>query len=233
MIIDILFIFTIYVNVNLLWKYLSFFTSNWINISLLLVSILESILYFITTFLVAHIFNHVGWNSFTELMIWKIRLWQVEYTINSFIKHHHPPISYVMFIYKRTLQYVFNINPLYGEVFIVYLATNFPINVLFVMDLIFGVGGELFRLIATFVIISQILIIFLFHFLTANRNSQLNSQSKQILKLPFHHKFNSNNKFRLNLFIQTFHSKRKYGITYGRFGLITLFAFSKVCHTIH
>ena len=231
-IIDILSIIIICVHFNLLWKYRSFFTSNFFNLPLLMISILASILYHITTFLIVHSFVFVCLNAFAEVMIWKIRLWQVEYTIDSFLKRQYPPITYVMFIYKKTMQYIFDINPIYGEVFIVYLATNLPISALFVIDIILGVGGLFFRVIVTFMIISQILDIFLIHFLIANRNSQLNFHSKQIQSLPFHYNFNPNIKFRLNLFIQTFHTKKKYGITYGRFGLITLFAFSKVCHTI-
>ena len=232
MIKDIVSIITICVNANLLWKYRTFFASSLINISLLMISILGTILYHITTFLIAHSFIHIGWNAFTEVVIWKVRLWQVEYTIDSFLKRQYPPITYVMFIYKKTIQYIFDINPIYGETFLVYLVINLPINALFVMNLILGVGSLFFRVTSTLVILSQILAIFLIHFLTANRNSQLNLQIKQIQNLPFHYNFNPNIKFRLNLFIQAFHSKRKYGITYGRFGLITLFAFSKVCHTI-
>ena len=232
MIIDILVIISFCVHVIFLWKYRKFFTSNWINMSLLMISILASLLFYITTFLMVHSFIYICLNGFTEVVIWKVRLWQVEYTIDSFLKRQYPPITYVMFIYKKTIQYIFNINPIYGEVFLVYLITNLPVNALFVMDLILGVGSLFFRVIAAIVINTQILVIFLIHILIANRNSQLNFQSKLILKLPFHYRFYPNIKFRLNLFIQAFHSKRKYGITYGRFGLVTLFAFSKVCHPI-
>ena len=224
---------TICIHFKLLWKYREFFTSNWINMSLLMISIIGSLEFYIATFLMGHSLIYICLNAFSEVMIWKVRLWQVDYTIDSFLKSQNPSISYVMFIYKKTIQYIFNINPIYGEAFLVYLVINLPISALFAMDLILGVGSLIFRVISTTLLISQFLVIFIIHFLIANRNSQLSHQSRRILILPFHHKFSPSIKNRLNLFIQTFHSNAKYGITYGRFGLITLFAFSKVFQSIH
>ena len=211
-----------------LLNYRKYFLSNFTNILLLFVSLICCSLYFITTMLIAHSFMIVGVSGVTEIKIWKIRLWQAEYTINSFRYRRYPTIRYVMYIYRRTVQYILEINPIFGKTFLVYLLINLPINALFVMNIILGVGSDVFRFATTFIVISQILFIFLVHFLIANRNEKLNNESKQIFNLSFHYRFKPYTFNRLNLYIQTFHTEQQYGITYGNFGTISLFTFTKV-----
>ena len=78
----------------------------------------------------------------------------------------------------------------------------------------------------------QFICIFGIHILVANLNKKIHRPSKQIIHLNLHDQFlrSKNNiliKLKLNSFIIVFHTRKKYGVTYGKnLGLITLKTFS-------
>ena len=206
----------------------AFFTTSWLNFSLMFVSVMAMLLCNICVMLMCHSICYIGTSGFVETMICNIRLWQLKQTIASFGKNSYPSILYVMYAYRKTIQYSLEVNPLFGEAFMVYVVINFPTNAMLVMNIIMGVGDQLFRLGILIVAVSQTLQIFLIHYLIANQNIEMNSYSKKIFSLSFHRQFRKPTSIRLNLFIQAFYTNKMYGITYGKFGLISLSTFSKV-----
>ena len=77
----------------------------------------------------------------------------------------------------------------------------------------------------------QFLGIFILHILVVNTNGKLFRPVKRIIHLSLHDrklaKF-SRTKMKIHNYIMAFHTKKKYGISYASFGLITMASFVKV-----
>lgn len=131
--------------------------------------------------------------------------------------------------YIRTLIFILKVNRYYRDIFLMFLLANFPANVMVVIKLL----GE-FNIITFLVLLiffsEQAGAIILLHLAIATFNAQHNNTCKQMISqfVPYHNRVPSRYNFKLNMFIQAYYTKKKYGITYGRFGLISLLTFTKV-----
>ena len=210
----------------------TFFTTNLLQFSLLFVSVMAMMFCNICVMLMCHSIFYVGTNGFIEMLICNIRLWQLKKTIKNYYRHNYPSILYVMIAYRKTILYAIEVNSLYGEAFLVFVVINFPTSAILVMNIIMGLGHRLFRLGIVFTASSQAMHMFIMHCIIAHQNTEMNSYSKQILTSTFSRQFRIRTKIHLNLFIQTFYTRKMYGITYGKFGLISLLKFLKVSNSI-
>ena len=130
-------------------------------------------------------------------------------------------------VYIKSLVNIHHSNNYYGNIFLIFLAAHYPTNIVLVLEIFSSINPTL-KSILFLIFIVQVAVIFALHFCIATYNSRL-----QITK--FYIQFLSEKKFsgsranlKINLFIQTFYTKKHYGFTYGALGIVSLFSFTKV-----
>lgn len=210
------------------WTNRNYFFSSWSYLFQLFHAFLSMLMLTVAFVEVFHFLIWNNWLLFFEILISSVRLWQVNYTIVNYRLHRFPTIRYLLFVYIKSIQYIFNINPYLSEAFLVYNIVNAPISALFVMNILFSVGGKFYRFAITVVVFTQFIVCFQIHYFIAKINHRIKRQCIDIIPFSLHRKYSLNTSIRLNLFIQRFHTKNAYGFTYGKFGLITMFALVKV-----
>lgn len=131
----------------------------------------------------------------------------------------------------RTFEMVFIMNQTFGKIFLAFILVNCPINAYLVMVIMLGkASGFVAFVIITFGI-QQVVGIFLIHLGVAYFTKQIHHSGKLLIHLIVEnqHKVGDfRTKFILGRAIHRIHTKRRYGITYGGFGLITLKTFVQV-----
>ena len=197
------------------------------NLSILVESHISMAFFSVIVYLSSYIFQIVGISVVSEIIIWNIHLWQLQYSVDFYCKSKIRTISVksLMEQYQSTLQYIFDINPIFSKGLFSVLIVSLPVNCFFVLDLITGNETFIFRVTILTFSFQQWISIFLIHFAVANQNTKFLKITKQMMTIPFHNQIKFRTKITLNLFIQTFYTKKTYGITYWIFGLVSLFAF--------
>ena len=142
-------------------------------------------------------------------------------------------ISYKLFIhsfiYELRLMAIWNTS--FSNALLVFLIINSPLNGSFVVIILkSGINSTVSILLLMFVI-QQFICIFGIHILVASLNEIIHQPVKRMIYL-FIHDRKIEKKIRLKLIIHNyicaFHTKKRYGVTYGSFGLISMFSFAKV-----
>lgn len=129
----------------------------------------------------------------------------------------------------HTLLIILRVNRLFSKVLVLFMLINCPMNCLLVCSLIVGrIPGEKIVFVGP-VSMEGFVFIFGIHMMTASVNKKIHSPSKQFIRLNLYNKF-CKLKYRVKLdnFIHTFHTRRRYGFTYYLIGLISMFTFVKV-----
>ena len=167
----------------------------------------------------------------SEMLVWHIRLWQLQHQIECYKKRVTacPKILYIARSFKKLAIYIFKIAPMFGNLFLVYIAASMPFNGFFTIDILIGKKDRFAMNLFKYAFLAQqIFGLLIVHFTIATNNSKLSKSIYQIMQIPFHHQISKMKKIRLNLFIEDFYTNSKIGVRYGMLGLITLFAFTKV-----
>ena len=138
-------------------------------------------------------------------------------------------------VYIKTLLYILANNIYIGHLFLILLVFNFPINC-YILIRMKNSSNMWVTTFIGFFFIEQVVVIFGIHWLIASLNSEFNKNIKFAISRFVPNsclitKFSCANfilNLKISLFIQNYRSTSKYGFTYGRFGLISLMAFTKV-----
>ena len=132
-------------------------------------------------------------------------------------------------IYIKTLIYIMKANKYISKIFLAFLIVNLPINC-YLYFLLMSANTVIVMIAIILVLIEQVFVILVIHWILASFNTQFDKNilnlTKQFFQNNFPLKFSFN--LKMSLFIQTFHTKKKYGFTYGKFGIISMLAFTKV-----
>ena len=136
-------------------------------------------------------------------------------------------------VYIKTLISMLKFNEYLSQIFLVFLIVNMPINC-YLNFLLMSSNNIMVIIILIFVITEQVIVILCIHLALASLNSQFD---KNILHLTMQFiQHNSFIKFQLNLkmslFIQAFLTRKKYGLSYSKIGIISMMAFTKVILSI-
>ena len=142
--------------------------------------------------------------------------------LNLFIRAH-----------TQTLITIIHGNQFFGILLLSFIIIYIPINSYMIIRLVMAQFNPIQTFVFSNVIIFQYLFIFGFHLVAASYTSRIH----KCRKLLFHWSAklgNENNgimsigsKIRLLNYTIKFHCKRRYGILYGRYGLMTLMSFVK------
>ena len=133
----------------------------------------------------------------------------------------------------RTFELIFIGNDIFGRLLVAFLVVNIPISAYVIVLLSLGLapttrsaillsafpGHELFGCVVI-------------HWFAAKVTARLHSSSKMFLNLMSnnaHRVGNLRARIKLSLTIDRLHTKHRYGVTYGAFGLVSMASFGKVC----
>lgn len=121
-------------------------------------------------------------------------------------------------------------NRFVGKLWYAFLLINYPISCFVIVQVMFLPMSPLLAYGNMMMFAYQLLFILTFHLCIVIINRRVTKPNKTLIHLALNRErqINRVNKMRLSLYLQTFHAKRKYGITYYKFGLVSLGSFTKV-----
>lgn len=210
------------------WNHLYYFVSSPYHFLQIIQAYLTCLAIFTSTLIMFHCFSHFATIAMVEILIYRIRIWQIDYSISAYNQMELPSIRRIMSTYRLILLQICGINPLVGKIFLAFLAVTVPASACFLILIISKDINPFYRAILAVICAHEFICIFGIHFEFARRNSQLYRVCKRILSTPFHHRMSLRTRIKVNLFTQTMFGKRRYGITYWKFGLISMMSFTKV-----
>ncbi len=134
--------------------------------------------------------------------------------------------------YITTLRMITQMNGFFGKSFFAFLAATIPLNCLLVSSLIFSHGVPPFAALFVVTIALQESACHLFiHLLVAHLNKRIQAPVQAFLRVHYQKgKFLHTTKQKLKCahFIDAFWCRKAYGLTYYKFGKISMFSFFKV-----
>lgn len=159
----------------------------------------------------------------------KINLWQLKHTVTSQNGFDlRAKLLWYRKVFIKTLLYMLVNNRHMGTLFFVFLIVNFPVNCYFLLQMK-NSTNVLVQIIILLLFIEQVFVIFGIHGLIASLNSQFSKNLKYfVCELTTNNGLKLKSNLKINLFVQTFQTRKKYGFTYAKFGLISMLAFTKV-----
>lgn len=132
---------------------------------------------------------------------------------------------------KQLLQLIKNTDQTYGMMMSIFLLINYPTNAYLIMIFFIKKISIMNKIIFITIIIYQFSFIFLFHLIATRYAYHIHRPVKYIIIDYFSQSPISlllNNRLKISLWIEKFHTKKFYGITYGGIEVITLKTFFKV-----
>lgn len=172
------------------------------------------------------------WTLMPEMLVWQMQLWQVNYAILSYTRQRYraPTLLHLMSIHRKILLFISSINPYLSKVFVVLLSANIPNSCLLLTIAIFNRINFYFQLIVTLICVLLFTNIFVAHLVFAKLNTRLAETAKRFVSIPVYRSMAPRTRIKLAFFIDSTYTKRRHGITYWKFGLISMASFSKVTY---
>ncbi|XP_075675676.1 uncharacterized protein LOC113790889 [Dermatophagoides pteronyssinus] len=136
-------------------------------------------------------------------------------------------------IRNRTIQMLLltkSIDGTYGVLMFLFILTNGPINAYLTMIISIRTISFAERLLQQATIINQWSYIFVFHYIAIRFGHYLHLPSKYLINHYYKYsylncKINFRNRLQFSDWLEKFHTKQRYGLTYGRTNLITMTTF--------
>lgn len=134
--------------------------------------------------------------------------------------------------FHQTLKHLFQCNKVYGSALVAFLIVNCPINAYLSMSALTGKIPHIHLLLVGPFLLQQVICLFAFHFVVAFYSKRLHQPVKNVIHAYIHYLKQKKIllfRFRLAHYIEAFHNKNRYGMTYGNYGLVTFGGITKVC----
>ena len=134
-------------------------------------------------------------------------------------------------LHTVTVVDTFSVNGACGPLFLLILLIYGPFNGYLVLSLLFHSLDALMRAFVTPFMSGQVLAILVFHYALALYSNKIHAHSKLLLSgfvKRMHMKRTSRLHLQLSLYIERFLTRKRYGICYGKVGLIPASSFAKV-----
>lgn len=183
----------------------------------------------INTIILLQSYILLGVMGFIFILVWKIKLFQVNRILNSTMCLPKKLLFFRWLYIKNIVHCLIN-HVFFGEMFLATVVINYPLNLAIVMHLILHESIFSFKILMTLVMGEQVLSIVGVHIASAFFNGKQLIAAKDMMTMfiTTKHRFRTQTKIKQNLFVETFYTKKEYGMTYGKFGLISMFSFLKV-----
>ena len=131
--------------------------------------------------------------------------------------------------YRQSMATVLSIVAYYNGQWIAWLAINLPLNCYLLGSILFSVDFNR-HWISLWILfmIQQWLVIFGVHLLNARFNDTLVSPNRALFHIATVGRRPLRITLQLALHLEAFHTRNRYGVCYGKIGLISMFSFLKV-----
>lgn len=131
----------------------------------------------------------------------------------------------------------FGLGVIYSKALLIFLAINIPFNCYQLIFLSFRTNNWIIRYFYGSIWFQQVICIFGIHLMFAICNGSFQRPSKQFISLlainnQKLYEIDLARQIKINNFGQTFHTKNKYGLTYGNVELVSMMKFVTVNNTI-
>lgn len=159
-----------------------------------------------------------------------MQLWQLGYAIRSFTRRRYrsPNISTIVNTYNKIILYISGMNLPIGKVYLAFTVVNIPNTCIALKISLFDKIDPVYEFVLLSIVAYMFSCMFGIQYIFALRNSEFEFQGKQLATIPVYHKMSIRHKLKLALLIDTHYTKRKYGMTYWKFGRISMLSFTKV-----
>lgn len=145
------------------------------------------------------------------------------------LKHPIYLLRYCRRKYIRTMCHFLSIQPIYSLMLLLFIVFTIFLNVCFITLLIKTESARTNHLAMMFITFLQYFVMIYLHFEAVKLSQRLSAPLQWFIKKNLTIKqCRSRDRIRIALFIDTYHIKKKYGFTYGPFGLVSMDAFIKV-----
>lgn len=202
----------------------NFFTDNWGNILLILQSQILLVSLTLSVIFMEHSYMILVSSAYMSISSFRINLW-----IQNYILQLNHSVAARFLVYRKAyIKSFLNLikgGKYYGKIFVAFLAVQFPFSCVFILNL-FKLKDSISYSIT--MVLEQLLVTVAVHYWFAKNNSRLSI--KKMMSQSIHNwvPLGTRSHIKMNLFIQTFHTRNPYGFTYGTLGLISMFTFFKV-----
>ena len=133
----------------------------------------------------------------------------------------------------NTFRFTFIINSLIGRFLLAFLIFHIPISAHVIVMLALGMSPNTRTTVILFAfLIHGFLCSIIIHFVIAKLSGKINTSSKKLHNLMVANAYRVGNfraRIKLGLTIARINTKRRFGITYSPFGLVSMASFTKVC----
>lgn len=169
--------------------------------------------------------------GYLNMCIAQIRFGQIELYINSihlsrFNRFH---LRTFLQLKVQTLRYLLDSNRIYGRALFFYLIISSPSNAAFIMLLTYVPLATPIKLVFCILILAQLAVVFLVHFVCALLTVKLHKPAKRMMAFYLSSRQLPDliSRWKLAVYIEQFHSTKPYALQYGRFGNISFASFGK------
>ena len=186
------------------------------------------LLFQIHVYIFAHCFIMIGLLLLIYVLVLIVKLNQ----LNEYIDSKAFPLPKLLCFMKLHTQAVLEIiviNGKFSTILFLYLLSSVPSNLVNVGSLIL-VNVQNRQLLPFFgQLAQQFLHIILFHLICSSLTTKIHQNSKRLIHFKTNYKFKSfHSEWKLMLYIEKFHTKKRYGLSYHNLGLISMHSFLKV-----
>ena len=174
--------------------------------------------------------------SLSFLIIFYINVWQTEQLLNK--SYHRLSFSSILNIYRQLKRFqkynthnlkLISISGIYSTGIIMYLLIFIPINCYLVIFIMLNETTAFNKFTIASLIIPQMICLFGFHLVFAICNRFFQKSSTEFIQLlPKLSRKNLSLFIKLSNYGQAFHTRNKYGFTYGKLELISIREFMMV-----
>ena len=202
-----------------------FFLNNWWNILLIVQSQFLMGVLTLSSIIAFHVHTIIFSLAVVPIQSFHINHWFQIKLLEQ--KCSSARFSYYRRIYIKSLVNLTKNNLFFGKLFLIYLAVTFP-YICITLIKIMKVNDIKIKTNNVFVAFEQMFVILVIHYLLVNCNSRLS-----IKKLIYQYnssraKLTTRSNLKMNIFIQTYHTKNPYGFTYGILSVVSMFSLVKV-----
>lgn len=132
-------------------------------------------------------------------------------------------------VHQKTVLFLFLFQKIGGDVLFSFIATNLLVNSTVWVTIFMGIFPYVLRLFYLSFVIGQVMCLFLLHYMGALYVRKIHSPIKTVMTINMKtKKMSLYDRIRIHNNVQKFHNKKQYGVTYGSFGIVNMWSFSKV-----
>lgn len=175
--------------------------------------------------------------SYVSKMVFEINTWNANCVIKK-TQRYIENIARQLLVYRliniRNIVRILKYNRYLSGIFVLFLVESVPFNCLIIIKFFYSKSLTV-RIFTLVVFFEQSIVIIGIHMVIVHFNMKLTKPSKQMITHYVRNRHILNVKVSVSLcnFIETYHTKNKYGVTYWKFGLISMMTFAKVNNQIN